>query len=247
MSTAETLTRHNERVAAMLADHECVGELLLIGIAMARAIDLDDPPFGAGKKLSLRTFADRVYGGGRYLADLAYPAPAGELRADSRPRWRIADVLRADIRRYRPPVGGGHVTRCGRPMSQKPAGVCGRSAHYQHVRLFTDPLSGEQTWIGACSYAAHKAWWLALKADNAAELARHPAPIPPANTGGVLDRHLPEIDWWAIWRHLDPKWSPPPEGEVWRKPTLTVLVEDEPQPAEALPRPALTVLQGGWR
>lgn len=245
--THDALRRHNQRITRMLADHECVGELLLVGIALARAVDLDNPPFGAGEKLSLSVFADRVYGNRRIRSGHIATCGCTAHTADERPRQRIRDVIRADIRRYRPTDSYDRVT-CGRPMPQRDTGRCGRSPHHQHISRLTDPATGERTYVAACNYTAHKAWWAALRAENQRQLAETPAPVPPANTGGVLDRHLPEIDWWAIWSHLDPRWTPPPEGETWRKPTLTLLVEDEPDvPVVPAARPALTVVKGGWR
>jgi hypothetical protein len=244
VSTFSAFRRHNERVAGMLADYECVGELLLVGVVMARAVDLDDPPFGS--ELSLNGVADRIYGGGDgYPTHLAYPTLDG--RCDPRPRWRIRDVIRLDARRYKP---GDEYSRtvCGRPTPAKDKGRCGRSPHHEHIARFVDPASGERRYVAACNYREHKAWWQALKAENKRQLEAAPAPVPPANVGGVLDRHLPEIDWWALWRNLDPKWVPPPEGRMWSKPMLTVLVEPDPDiPEQPTARPALQVLEGGWR
>lgn len=44
--TAEQLLAHNDRVRRMLADPECVGELLLVGIGMARCGDDTAAPPG---------------------------------------------------------------------------------------------------------------------------------------------------------------------------------------------------------
>ncbi len=220
MVSHEALHRHTERIGRMLADPDCHGDLLIVGIVCARAVDLGQPEW---EGLTLNT-----------IADLAL---TGQER-----RWAIRTVIRDDIRRYKTTSNYWAVT-CGRPMLRRD-GLCGRNG--THKKVVVDVVSGERTWIGACSNVACRAWLDAVAAENRRLVEEHPPPVPPANRGGVLDRHLPEIDWWAIWRHLDPKWSPPPEGNVWRRPTLTVLVEDEPQPA-ATSRPALTVLEGGWR
>lgn len=240
------LIRHNQRIAGMLADHECVGELLLVGIAMARAVDLGDPPWHDGT-MDIRAIAEQVYGRrqqpGPIVGALRYSD-----RGDHRPRRRIRDIFHLDRRRYCPDVDGDrgwHSVTCGRPMIRRP-GLCDRNAS-NPVRL-VDPVNGTRRWVGACSHRACQDWLSGVVARNRDELAGHPAPQPPANTGGVLERHLPEIDWWQIWRHLDPKWSPPPEGRTWSRPTLTVLVEDEPEtPVVPVARPSLAVLEGGWR
>jgi hypothetical protein len=87
-----------------------------------------------------------------------------------------------------------------------------------------------------------------MLARNAAELKANPAPVPPANTGGVLERHLPEIDWWKVWTHVDKSWSPPPEGERFHKPKLTLVMgEPEENVVVEMRRPALVVHEGGWR
>lgn len=240
----DAMRQHGHRVARMLADPECVGDVLLVAIGFARAVDLDDPPFTDGN-LSTRAIAGKVYSNAHHPLHLAHWGHGEYPRADTRGAHRILDVIRNDIRRYQPTDTFGAVT-CGRPMVERDTGRCGRNPHHQHIRRFTDPATGERTYVAACNYPAHKAWWTALRAENAAQLAATPAPVPPANCGGVLDRHLPEIDWWAIWRHLDPQWSPPPEGRTWTAPKLTLLVEDAPEPATAA-RPALTVVEGGWR
>lgn len=135
---------------------------------------------------------------------------------------------------------------CGRPRVRT-EGTCGRNASANHTKRLIDPATGERMWVGACTNTACKAWFAAVLERNERELATNPPPRPPANTGGVLERHLPEIDWWAIYRHLDETWTPPPENETWHRPKLQ-LVLGEPEPA-VMPaeRPALTVLEGGWR
>lgn len=48
---------------------------------------------------------------------------------------------------------------------------------------------------------------------NRHAVAVEPVLRPPANAGGVLARHIPEIDWEACWIKLDPEWTKPPEVE----------------------------------
>lgn len=244
--TSAQLRAHERRVAAMMADQECVGELLLAGIAMARAVDLDDPPFVEG--CTLGVFADIVYG--RYVYETKttfHGETVVHRRWPGRDQFRA--VIRKDIRRYQPAEGRGfHSTSCGRPMVRR-EGLCGANASSNHTSRLTDPATGFQSWVGACTNRPCRDWFAALVARNAAQLAATPAPIPAANTGGVLDRHLPEIDWYAIWRHLDERWTPPPEAQAWTPPKLTLVVDDDREVAEPAVggRPTLTVIEGGWR
>jgi hypothetical protein len=244
------LREHDKRVRAMLADPDCCGELLLVGIAMARALDLGDPA-PLGPAFSLKDVARTLYGPVRIIADLALPAGPGwqdRHRSGVGDAYRrLLDVLHSDIRRYVPTdTPFGHVT-CGRPRVRTD-GACGRGASANHTKRLVDPLTGEKHWVGACSNTACKAWLAAVAVRNREELAAHPPPVPPANAGGVLERHLPEIDWWKLWSHLDERWTPPPEAEPFHPPKLQlVLCDPDPAPA-ATPagRPALTVLTGGW-
>lgn len=247
MTTLGTATiRHARRVEAMVADPELVGDLLLVGIGFARAVDLDDPPFTNGN-LSTSTIARQVYGRAHHPSTLAYFGRGEWPRADWRAAHRILDVLRDDIRRYQPDDTYRQVT-CGKPMPERETGRCGRHPHHQHVARFTDPATGLREYVAACSYPAHKTWWTALRERNRQELAATKVPVPPANRGGVLARHLPEIDWPALYSHLDPDWCPPPEVEAWTPPTLRLVVDtDVPEQPAAGDRPALTVVEGGWR
>lgn len=248
---AADLYAHNQRVTRMLADPDCVGELLLVGIDMARCVDLGDPPWGEDGFMPMKPIAAAIYGNRRLPGNLVGTAHIND-RADHRPGKRIRDVFFADRRRYSPDVDGdrhwAHVT-CGRPMVRR-EGLCGRSAN-SNARRLTDPATGQRRWVGACSQPSCKQWFTDLLDRNRAELAAHPAPVPPANTGGVLERHLPEIDWWAVWRAVDPNWTPPPEGRVFQRPTLRLVVDEDRDEGESAPvvvsRPSLVVHQGGWR
>ena len=241
---------HNQRVARMLADPECVGELLLVGIGMARCVDLSDPPWGDDGYMPIPVISDAIYGR-RELPGRIVGSIHRTEQGDRRPRYRIRSVFYADRRRYCPDVDGdrhwANVT-CGRPMVRRD-GLCGRSAS-SNARRLTDPVTGQRRWVGSCSQPACKQWLVDLLDRNRAELAAHPAPVPAANTGGVLERHLPEIDWWAVWRAVDKEWTPPPEGRRFERPTLRLLVTDDdlPEPEPALrERPTLVVHEGGWR
>lgn len=246
-ATAAALRAHERRVTRMLHDPECVGELLLVGLALARSVDLGDPGFSDNGNIPLGVVSERVYGRKRLPSVMLLP---GWPRSDTNPRRRITAVFREDRRRYDPDADGDrsyHQVTCGRPMIRRD-GLCDRNAS-ERKRL-TDPATGHRQWVGACSQTLCKQWFADLVERNRQELEAHPPPTPPANTGGVLDRHLPEIDWWKVWQAVDPKWTPPPEGRMFEKPTLTLLVADEDE-LEAPPvepaRPSLTVIEGGWR
>ncbi len=70
--------RHQARVAGMFADPECVGELLLVGVALARGLDLGDPA-PIGDAYSLRDIGMALYGQQEDFAgrDLVLPVGPG--------------------------------------------------------------------------------------------------------------------------------------------------------------------------
>jgi hypothetical protein len=267
--TTAALRAHEKRIADMLADPECVGELLLVGLVFARCVDFGDPPMAT----VVRDAGKLIYGRAVHGASLHHwgwsRRDEVELRAAEGGYRRVRDVLRSDIRRYVPDLSKAYF--CQRPVKvrQQPADgnlmaanvivhgdgtppppakvrICGRTTARLRDHLFVDPVDGTRIALGACSQARCQAWWQALRARNDAEIAANPPPEPVANRGGVLERHLDEIDWWKLWQHLDPRWTPPHEAPGWRPPKLQIVVTDDPEPVEVGPRPALTVLKGGW-
>lgn len=246
--TYTALRAHDARVQRMLDDPECMGELLLVGLGMARCLDLGDPPWTDDGHMDMRAIAKAVYGGWRLPPSML--VPDWSTRGDTKWWRRIRDVFFYDRRRYSAsadgdlgPHGG---TTCGRPM-QRREGLCGRGASSDQKRRLTDPATGRRHTVGACSQPKCRAWFADLLARNAAELAATSVPEPPANTGGILERHLPEIDWWKVWRHVDSRWTPPPEGRAFERPRFTVLVNDDSPEPVVRQRPELTALDGGWR
>ena len=245
-SRAYQLRQHDQRVAGMLADPELVGELLMIGLVWARAVDLEDPPLEGLIQASARA----VYGPGQ-----ARMLPPVMLLGEAAPRARtsgggsrrVVDVLRTDIRRYRPDTR--RADRCQRPIQgrSKDNELCGRSAQWRRDP-FVDPTDGTRHHVGACAQPRCTSWWMRLLAENRQLLEQHPAPEPAANSGGVLARHLDEIDWTSLYGHLDPAWKPPREEQGWPvRPRLQVLIGDgDATDSEAAPA-ALTLLEGGWR
>jgi hypothetical protein len=245
--TFSQLRSHEKRIAGMLADPECVGELLLVGIGMARSLDLGEPAWVDGS-MPLGPIVEAIYGR-QWLPTRLVGVGKLHTTADSNPYRRIHSVFHADRRRYDPDFDGGrawHSLICGRPMIRRD-GLCSRNA--TTTRRLADPLTGLRSWVGCCSQRTCKDWFAEVLARNVAELKAHPAPEPPANTGGVLERHMPEIDWWAVWRHIDKNWSPPPEGERFHRPKLTLVMTDpdEVPVSTTATRPALVVHDGGWR
>lgn len=235
--TYAALRAYRSAVAAMMADPDCTGDLLLVGVALAEAVHLD-----ADKKIGTAAIGRSVYGKHRHPPTLASTGAGSYPRADHRAAWRVLDVLRSDIRRYQPP-GFTVGQSCARPMLRR-EGTCGRSAH--RTATVVDPVDGTRTAIAVCSQPRCVAWLGALRERNRSELAEHPAPVPAANTGGVLERHLPEVDWVGLWRHIDPSWTIPPEGEPRERPRFRLLVTADPEETES-PRPDLVKIDGGWR
>jgi hypothetical protein len=247
------LTAYERCVKGMLDDPECVGELLLVGLMFARAQHLGDPA-PIGPDLSLKALARPIYGNGAGFNSrdlvMAGDDEYASRRYPARGWRRIVSVITADARRYQPPGYTRRAMPCGRP-GIRGRDKCGRDVVDSTIRPVTDPLTGERDWIGSCSNTGCKAWLAAVLAKNKAEQTEHPPPRPAANTGGVLERHLPDIDWWRLWTALDPNWSPPPEAEPFRSPKLTVVAnlddtDDDQEPSTAPARPVLIVLEGGW-
>jgi len=227
-ATYDQLVTCDQCVAAMLDDPTLADDLLLIGLHWARAVHLGTPPLdGIGKST-----ARAVYG-------------TGGAR-------RVWDIIRTDIRRYVPDTS--MAARCQRPIRRNQAQIkehgetCGHpTCGEAHRALFVDPADGTRHSIGCCSTPRCVAWWNGLRARNQAELAAHCPPEPAANHGGILAKHLPELDWERIYSVLDPTWVPPREAEPWRPPTLTVVVDLDHEDSADVPRPVLSVVRGGWR
>lgn len=204
--------RHEKRLRAMIEDPDLTGDLLLVGIALARWVDrlvtVEKNPEG-------RYSWNDVLAG--YLGGPGHRRRAGQTRSP----WEVAwYALRDDVRRYSPDLGSGWSRPCDGPMVRRD-GPCGK--HGTHQRQYVDPDTGERFWRYAC--ARHRQW---LEDDWRRHRSYHPpdrAPTPPANAGGVLARHLPEVDWPGVYRHIDPTWTPPPERDpLPARPTLRLVV-----------------------
>lgn len=195
--TYSALREYRKRIAAMLEDPECTGDLFALGVSLLDfailRIDRDER--------SWSYYADRA--GIRY----------------------VRGVLRGDIRRYdalKDADASGPARQCGAPMVRR-QGPCGKSSSRR--ALLTDAETGRKQWIAACS--RHADWFESRVRSNRAKVEVSNPERPPANAGGVLARHIPEIDWRATWLKLDPDWTAPPEvepEEVPLKPRLTLVL-----------------------
>lgn len=214
------LRAYDACVSGMLADAELSGDLLLVGLFLARAVHLNEPELPVGTAAIAQALFSKEYN----------------------PAAKVNKVLRGDRRRYTPM--GYRWGACDAPMVRR-QGKCGVQTALREAWV-TDPANGERTRLHACSRPAHRQWLARVTADNERALTAQPDVHPPANIGGVLSKHLDEIDWWAMWRVLDPKWTPPPEAEPFRKPRLQLLVDDDAEVSVAV-RPELGVIEGGWR
>lgn len=187
--TYSALCEYRKRIAAMLDDPECTDELFGLGVAL-----LDFAVLRINRdERSFEHYAEKAWG-----------------RAGAH---RVRGVLREDIRRYDALADAetsGPGRTCGAPMMRR-QGPCGQSAGRR--AMLRDPLTGRAQWLAACG--RHADWFDAQVIANRTALAEGPtqAERPAANTGGVLARHIPEIDWSEVWVKIDPSWTPPPEAE----------------------------------
>lgn len=186
--TYSALREYRKRIKAMLDDPECTGDLFSLGVAL-----LDFAVLHINRdERTWQHYADKVWG--------------------LRSRNYVPGVLRGDIRRYdaiKDAEQRDPARRCGAPMIRR-QGPCGQSASRR--AMLTDTMTGRKQWIAGCK--RHEEWFNAqVRANRAAVDEIAEAVRPPANTGGVLERHIPEIDWEAVWLKIDPTWTRPPETE----------------------------------
>lgn len=190
--TYSALREYRKRIKAMLDDPECTGNLFSLGVAL-----LDFAILGDRESKEFAHYAKQAWGHSS--------------------EYSIKGVIKGDIRRYdaikdadeRDPA-----RRCGAPMIRR-QGPCGQSASRR--AMLTDAITGRKQWVAGCR--RHEDWFDSQVRANRSEVAEiTEAERPPANAGGVLARHIPEINWEAVWRHCDQSWTPPPEVEP--KPVL---------------------------
>lgn len=213
------LLTYQARIARMLADPECVGDLFSLGVSL-----LDWVVLGLGQpepeaevvpdgvvKLPAKSRRSKKPTGRPEPQPWSYYA-ARVWDRPGRVHWRIKEVLRNDTRRYDAIADAesrGTARLCGAPMIRR-AGPCNTSATVRG--MLTDPYTGRKQWISACT--RHRDWFNEqVRANRAAEGDVQAIAVPAANTGGVLARHIPEIDWKHVWKQLDPNWVEPPESE----------------------------------
>jgi hypothetical protein len=224
------LSAYRRVVDGMWSDPELTGDLLAIGLYWAQALHLSDG--GPPATLSSLSTAQAVYG---HVNDQTWQAMRG--------------TLLKDARRYDPFTDPRNQLfwsgACQAPMIRR-NGLCGKPGNRTHGTVVRDLETGERIYPPRCprhiqwaeqTARTNKAAWDALAGPDGPG-----QPIPPANTGGVLRRHLPELDWPAYWTALDPRWVEPPERVPFVRPTFTVLITDDVEPAPAGPRPSLSLV-----
>ncbi|RNL66269.1 hypothetical protein EFK50_01180 [Nocardioides marmoriginsengisoli] len=226
--TYSQLRTYQTRIAAMLADPDCTGDLLALGVslldyAVLKIVADETAPDPDPNIVKLPTRGNRKPKSTRKWSDYAERA-----WGPTRGNWKLKEVLRKDIRRY-DAIRDAELTnpgrRCGAPMIRR-EGPCNQSGSIRG--LMTDPTTGRKQWLAACR--RHRDWFNdRVRANRDAIGQVEEITIPAANAGGVLARHIPEIDWEHTWKKLDPDWTPPPEGEG--------------APVEVLPR--LRLILGG--
>lgn len=217
------LRRHDKRVQGMYDDPGCTGDLLLLGLALARYVDFELlPNRAAARKLTYSELGQMVF----------------EMRSPRQLQYLVTGVLRSDVRRYA--IQDARYARtCQAPMIRR-QGTCGKPGN--HHAYLVDIDTGERSPLCACN--RHKDWAEAAIKRNRAAAAATPPPTPVANSGGVLARHIPEINWEKAYVAVDPKWTPPPEDTPWRKPRFELVLGDPDPDTDETERPTLSVVPG---
>jgi hypothetical protein len=135
--TVMALRSYHRQVAAMMADPDLTGDLLLVGLYMAWYYS------HRGGALAISDVAAALF---PEHTQRMRPVMAGEPEPQpERPDWeRLERVMRADIRRYDWTVGTNRCRTLERCMAPLPrAGrPCGGTNH--HGALLTDVLTGER-------------------------------------------------------------------------------------------------------
>lgn len=204
------------RSIRMLEDPELGGDLLLVGLVLAARLD-----FGLMPATNMSEIGALAFGKGR--------------RRDSQ---QVRYLLKGDIRRYRRPQSSWD-DRCDAPMIRRD-GPCGKAASSAYMGWLTDWTTGVSTLHRACS--RHNDWWRQEQRRNRADKPDI-VPLPYANHGGLLRKHLPEFGWPKLWAKLDPKWVEHPEVVPWPKPPLSLVLGDG-DGAVQRGRPLLVVAAG---
>lgn len=203
MTTGEEIMRALEThrvIEGMIQDPDLTGDLLLIAIAFQTVV----LPGVRGRTFTrTRTWLDAV-------------SEAAGLRPFSI-QMRIGD----DTPRYQPPIPG-YDFACDAPMIRR-HGTCGQPATTKGLDI--NPATGEQWMIGRCSRHNARAIWLA-RDERRRAWVDNGQPRPPHNTGGILRRHFPDIDWARLYTWAAPHLEQTPgEGKppTPRPPKLTLI------------------------
>ena len=137
--------------------------------------------------------------------------------------YSIRRAFADDIPRYEVPEADG---TCTAPMIRR-EGLCGKSSYARWIDR--DPETGEGTWVALCTrHRTHEAEYQnrqRIKAwmDNG-------RPEPPANTGGIMRRYF-HCDWDHLYQ--------------WADRTRWERSQGKDAPPPSIPKPRLTVIQGG--
>jgi hypothetical protein len=239
--TFTTLRTYERTCTALLADPDVTGDLLLIGLWLARAIILRDPAPGEGR-WSFAAMAATLFGTGRPQVDVILGEPR---KVPNHLIFKVKEALRKDVPRYDVALDNLNETRCGAPMPRAP--FCRRSVVISGYE--PDASTGRRVTLAVCGRKDHQVWYAQTRAEAKAAVTAvgDHMPQPAANAGGALARHIALRNWDRVYRMVSPDWKPPAEGAPTRKPSLSVLRNDDFEPAESGTRPALVVHEGGWR
>jgi hypothetical protein len=210
--------QHDTLINRILADGGMKPEEKLMAVVMRRSIDYGEP-------LKAHRLAELVFGA------------AQDARRYTHPYAQYDRLMREDIRRYDAFVQRLDELQGCPAQLPRAKRRCGRSGWLSAYLI--DLETGEKHYVSYCS--KHRKEGEEVINANRAAVKERIVPRPHANTGGRIAAHLPELDWVAYWRKLDPKWEPFPERVA--LPATPVLrpvpdLEDETPTAQTTATPA---------
>ena len=236
MSDADTgrLHAYDAQVRRMAADPDMRGDVLAVGLAMAWLYREEGP---VDITMSRIAAAAKLDGPGRRGPAKITPG---------RNLYLLQEAVACDAPRYEMDIP--RVSQCEAPMVRK-KGLCGR---HPTVVAFSSRDWADGTRIHHAFCRRHYDAGMELgrslrERDERLRAGRGDPPRPAANTGGVLARHFPGVDWEPVYSWARTGWVPPeqvPATYSAAVPALQLLAGAEEPEWAVGESPTLTVLHG---